>query len=522
MAGFADILAGINSAFTDPSNAGTMGFAQGLLQAGAPHMMTPVSGGQALGMGMQGSQQYQSAALQNAMARLAVPFQQMKVMTFAKAMKTLNDPKATPQQKASARALAANLISPGMGPSMLANDPTIQGAKTTAVQGATPHPVGPGQRLVTGAGAPIVGAQGALPTGTAQNSNGSIAPLPGALPAIAATSGAQAGGSAAATFPFQQALKQTGYFKRSPGEAGAFNAPAPVFPGAQFSPRPGISPQALQAAARQRQMGMVQGLSQAAPNASSQPQPSIPAPQGQPPVPPVPAAPAASGGGLLSPGMTPAQVAMSTGQGKQAVEMNAGYQKQAEDAKETLAQVAELRAAAQDFAPGQFAESRIKGLQWMQSLGLITPKEMQQLGSAQEGQKMTIQLQSTLTRSLGSREAAQVFATLGKGVPNLTLSPDGFAKMTAYMAGMARYNQARAVRSQQAFNAGDIAGVNNVRNQYIANSNPAYFIIASASPATQREMIAQMGPKARSFLQRWQAATVGGYAPTPTAYASQP
>lgn len=595
MAGLADILQGINSAFSDPSNAGTMGFAQGLLQAGAPHMMTPVTAGQALGMGMQGSQQYQSEALQNAMQRASVPFQQMKTASFLKALQTMNNPKASTQDRAAAKALMYSLVAgPGLGTAVYNSDPSVVAGKTKAETQNQFHALPPGSRGFGPAGDQSISAMGALPEGTSQAPIGTpgaptlgslnLSFMPGAPQAITANAANQAGGAAAAKLPYDLAAS---YHTRAPGAAGGTLGPrpGPFVPQGAAPTAATASPQviaAAQAALRQRQMGMAQGgaappgappppltptglatspnpqatlaanqqataraaqaqqmarqralaIQQAARQRAmgGQPQPNAsPGPQGIPQVPQIggtqaaaAGAPAPTGVGLSSPGLTPAQLAMSSGQGQQAVAMNAGYQKQAEDAKETLAQVAELRLAANDFTPGQFAESRIKGLQWMQSLGLITPKEAQQLGSAQEGTKMSIQLQSTLTRSLGSREAAQVFATLGRGVPNLTLSPDGFNKMTAYMEGMARYNTARAQRSQAAFNQGNVTGVNNVRNQYLMNSNPAYFIIASASPTTQREMVAQMGPNARAFLQRWAAATQAGYAPNPTAFATQP
>jgi hypothetical protein len=87
---------------------------------------------------------------------------------------------------------------------------------------------------------------------------------------------------------------------------------------------------------------------------------------------------------------------------------------------------------------------------------------------------------------------------------------------------MARYKQARAARAQSYYNAQNVNGVNSVKSQFIANSNPAYFIIASASPPMQREMIAQMGAKARPFLTAWARAAAQGWAPSPETYASQP
>jgi hypothetical protein len=211
-----------------------------------------------------------------------------------------------------------------------------------------------------------------------------------------------------------------------------------------------------------------------------------------------------SGAGAGNSGPTPFQASVGPataellkGKGEQAVETNKDYQSQAEAGQQMLAQITQLKGAAKDFTPGQFADSRIKGLQWMQSLGLITPQEQQRLGSAQEGTKIAIQLQAAATKQLGSREAAQIFQIMGKSLPNLTLSPNGLSKVSSYMAGISRYNIARAQIAQQSVDSNDVNGVNDVRDNFIKNTNPTYYIIASAPPAIQKEMISSMGSKGR-------------------------
>ncbi len=563
------LLAGLNGAFSNPNDAGLMGFAQGMLAASQPHMLTPVSMGQALGMGMQGAQAYRQASLANAIQQeAALPFQKARTATFVKSLAGSYNPNLTPVQRASDQSEALQFA--GIDPAKV---PWIAQQLTRANQTGSLHPVPANTRLVWGNGQPLATAQGALPTGTQQGPGGTVSTMPGAPQAIASNAANTAGAAAAATYPYQAGLS---YHTRAPGTAGATLGPRP----GPFVPVGAANP----AAAMRRTIGVEQGLASSAqaagrpgPFAPPMPTPNtgaaglggattapaplgtlaarrqfqespagraqfaaqanaaargyaagVPAAAGAPrstlglPAGRVGAAPAPGGGGIYSQGMTPAQVAMSAGQGKQAVDMNAGYQKQAEDAKDMLAQLQGLAQDAHNFAPGQFAEARVKGLQWLQSVGLITPAEMNHLGSAQEGAKMTIQLQSAFTKSLGSREAAQIFATLGRGVPNLTMSPDGFAKVSAYMAGMARYNMLRAEHAQTYFNAGNIKGVNSVRDQFIGNTNPAYFIIASAPPVVQREMIAAMGTKARPFLERWQKAINSGWAPEPDAYGNAP
>lgn len=512
MAGLADILSGLNQGLSDPSNAGVMGFAQGLLQAGAPHMLTPVPMGQALSQGMASSQQYQGAALKNAMARLSVPFQQMKVMTFAKAMKTLNDPKASPQQKAAAQALAANLISPGMGPSMLANDPTVQAAKTTAVQGATPHTVAPSDRMVTGTGAPLVRAQGSLPTGTAQGPGGAIAPLPGALPAIEATAGAQSGGAAAGSFPFQQALKQTGYFKRSPGQAGAFSAPAPRI--GAFSP---VSPAI--AALRQR----AQGISQAAPNASPAPQPSIPAPQGVPPSLPVPAAPAASGGGLTSQGMTPSQVTGQQTAQKLATEQLAADVTAGQEAQQRVANLEELNAVASGLKTGPGMDAHVAVLKALASVpGAIgvSAGKLSTITNAQIFNKQSLNL-SLQTVSQAGQHAYDAYKSVMNAFPELSKTNMANAVVTAGLLATARYQADRGTFAskwqQQNQGMGYVPGKGTAEGTWTQNAPFMAYFMNALPPEAQKMIIAKARTNAtlRIELQRgaqgWQWLNANGY-----------
>ena len=544
------LLKSVNGVFSNPNDAGLLGLAQGFGAASAPHMLTPVSPGQAFGMAEQGAQQYQQraqairqAGLQNTLTQQAlIPYQEMRTGVLEGAFRQAMNPKLTPQQ----RAAAAYKVDSLMGWNA-ASDPTVANRLAQIKAGYQPVPQAPGTTITTaakvanGAGGT---AHGAVPEGaTFDSKTGAVIQSPTAAAAIAANAGNKAGAAAAATLPYQLAQH---YVTRPPGVSGATLGPQP----GPFRP---VVPGANPAAALQRAIGTQVGLTQAAQGAGRPPPmpPGAPvappapalggaAPNGQPPGaappqtppaqpatmipgsgPPIAATPP-QGGGIFSQGRGLLGYQMTKAQVEQANQVEAQYQKEAGDAVDTLTQVKELQAATHDFDPGQFAEARIKGLQWLNTAGLISASQMRELGSAQEGTKMSIQLQSTLVRSLGSREAAQVFATLGRGVPNLTLSSDGFQKMAAYMNGMARYKQARAARAQAYYNAQNVNGVNSVKAQFIANSNPAYFIIASAPLAVQREMVAQMGAKAHSFLAGWAKAAAQGWAPSTTTYASQP
>jgi hypothetical protein len=501
-------------------------------------------------MGLQGAQAYRQQSLANATQQEALlPFQIAKTREAEQAVAGQNNPNLPPLQQAGDQALAANLISPGMGATLYANNPQVVAQKTLAEALNQLQKIPANERAIILSKALGIQAQGQLPPGTRETQNGAVKQMPGAPAAMVATAYNSSLGKAAADYPYQAART---IVHRTPGSAAAPLGPPP----ATFVPMTG-APQQPNPAALRAQVGVMQGMSGTPQNAPTAPVPNVSAagapppaapapvagaPAVAPPVAPNPAATAAamtvpgmgppiapgqSGSGgettsIFGPGLSPAAYAFTTAQAKQAVQTYGDYQKQMEDSKDMLAQVRTLWDASSNFAPGQFAEARIKWLQWMQSAGLITPAKMNELGSAQDGAKMSIQLQSAFTRSLGSREAAQIFSTLGRGVPNLTMSPDGFAKVSAYMAGMARYNAARAMRAQQYYNAKSINGVNSVRAQYLANSNPSYFIVASAPPAVQREMIASMGANAESFLRKWAKAAAAGWAPEPQTYGGSP
>lgn len=214
----------------------------------------------------------------------------------------------------------------------------------------------------------------------------------------------------------------------------------------------------------------------------------------------------------------PAAAAVTGAQGNQAAEINKEFQNKAEAGNAMLTQVATLRNAANDFTPGQYANSRMGMLNFLNSSGLITKEQASSLGSAQEGQKIAIQLQAAATKQLGSREAAQIFSIMGKSLPNLTMSQNGLEKVSAYMEGISRYDIARASKAEDLFNKQDANGINQVRGQFITNSNPLYYIVASAKPDIQREMIQSMGARAPDFLKSWNAAANAGWAPRPSQY----
>lgn len=223
-----------------------------------------------------------------------------------------------------------------------------------------------------------------------------------------------------------------------------------------------------------------------------------------------------------APGST-SLVALKAGQEAQAEAANKWVEEQndkAEAGQTLMAQQAQIRAAATEYPwTGRFADDRASYLSALQGVGWISPQQAKELSSYQDASKISIQLQASATRQLGSREAAQVFGTMGKSIPNLTMSPDGLDKVSAYNEGIARYNQAMAQYGQRLMAAGNVAGVNQVENTFVAHSNPSFFIMASASPKSRNEFLASMPPaKRNAFLRSWDSAIKNGLAPRPLDY----
>jgi hypothetical protein len=216
--------------------------------------------------------------------------------------------------------------------------------------------------------------------------------------------------------------------------------------------------------------------------------------------------------------LPPGRSVMIKGNADAALETNKAYQDQAEAGNSMLAQTQTILNAAKDFTPGRFADWKGTALDYLNSSGLITPDQAKALGSKQEGDKIAIQLQAAATKQLGSREAAQIFEKMGKSLPSLTLSSDGLQKVAAWQMGMARYNIARASDANAKAQAQDATGVNQVRDNWIKNSNPLYYVIASApNPAAREELLANVKDRA-AFVAQWKAAAKAGFAPRPSEY----
>ncbi len=281
------LLHSIGSVYSNPNDAALLGMASGFGAASAPHMLTPVSMGQAMNMANQGAQQYRQQALSNAIQQQAMlPYQVARTHEAEQAVSGQNDPSLSPMARAGDQALAANIISPGMGATLYANNPSVVAQKTLAETLNQLQKIPANERAVLLAKAFGIPAQGALPEATRQAPGGAVAQMPGAPVAMAANAANRAGGAANATYPYQAALS---FHTRVPGQAGATLGPrpagfAPVGPppvaGGAAPGMPGAANAAREAAMRE-QIGLMNGVSGAA-NAVGRPAPFAPPQQGLP------------------------------------------------------------------------------------------------------------------------------------------------------------------------------------------------------------------------------------------------
>lgn len=242
-----------------------------------------------------------------------------------------------------------------------------------------------------------------------------------------------------------------------------------------------------------------------------------PAPNPSAPAGATPATGASSG---VNFGLGPQSKVMLTGNAEQALSTNKEFQEQAEAGNSMIAQVDDLLHGANDFTTGRFANTRGTILDYLNSAGLITPQQKKELAAKQAGDKISIQLQAAATKQLGSREAAQIFSQMGKSLPNFTLSQEGLGLVGGWQKGIARYQIARAADANTKAQSQDATSVNKVRDSWISNSNPLYYVVASL-PASQRSSWIKSLKNPQTFVSDWNKAANSGYAPRPSDYDNQ-
>jgi len=229
-----------------------------------------------------------------------------------------------------------------------------------------------------------------------------------------------------------------------------------------------------------------------------------------------------SGNTRLAPGNTGAAELKSFQgeQAKSADETLDQLQAKADAAQQIITQTQEIDAAAQNFTPNAYANIRGKLLAALQPTGWLTQSQVRALGSYQTASKVTINLQTAMTKSMGSREAAQVFDRLGHAVTSVSLSPQGLQMLSGWQKGMARWQIAQNAYGQRLRAQANVAAINNLPATFQTHSNPAYFILASLPAPVRARLIAQ-SPDPQRLQRAWKKAYANGLAPSPTDFEAQ-
>lgn len=477
-------------------NPQTMGLAAALLQASGPSRM-PTSLGSALGSGIMYGPQYEQQGLQNQMQKL------MLGQTIAKMNYMLNPPgqNQSPQQQTSQTAQAGN---PGIGITSSPQD--INNALMTgSTQSSQASPASVDttsmspQQMVT---APATYSDPMKDPYYNYLAGGARIGLPGwdtlagqrqqfllAQPGFQA---AQAGAKAAAEFPYQA---QENYLRYA-------GAPKELQPGI-----PAVAGGAFLPGALQKILGFdpnnpitYQNSGGTAKQTGGQASTAIPQTGN------------INGFPVLQ-GPSMANYSFAKGQGEAATKYFEDLSSKADAAQTQNNIIDQMRGDFQTFTPSKTAAFRGKTAEWLNAFGF--PVDKNNVGAYESSNKLGVQLQSAMTKTLGSREAAQVFTIMGNAVPNNTLAPNGFERVADFMQGAGDYVMAKKQYAQQFANSGDANKMNSVDATFQKYSNPSYFIIARANPEQQQQFIKEMGSKQKAiqFLTQWQNANKMGLAP---------
>ena len=472
------LMKSIGSVLNNPADAARLGMSVGLGAASAPHLMTPISMGQALSMGLQAAQQYRQAAYGNTLQQTAlIPFQQTRTQEIEKSFRNATNPKLTPQE----RAAAAYKVDSLMGWNA-ASDPAVANRLAQIQAAYKPVPQAPGTTLTTAAkvaqGAGQT-AHGAVPEASLFNPATGALRQASAAPAIIAANAANRGGAwAAATYPYSAAqhvvVPPAGLqAQRLAPVPGPFRPVIPAAPGAA-----GPAQQAARQAAMQRMIGTQIGLTNAAQGAgragplpqTGQAMPGQPVP-GAPPaaqaqgvgpsggwpqqtpvgvappgslaaeraagernMPAVAAQLRANGGGLQGPPLAAysAQKAIGAQTGVAAEEAT----KEAGAARQQIAVYNQMNQALSQMGPvGAWREVSTQLGHLANYLG-FTPMNIQ---SAAEFDKYRTQLVGAVTKSVSPRASTQEMDFLARSVPNYTLPGNAAQVLVSELRGLSQY-----------------------------------------------------------------------------------
>ncbi len=485
-----DFIQRLMGSFGQGLNSPLMGIAAGLLQAGGPSRM-PTSLGQALGAGLQTGQQFQQQGLQNAMQRLMLGQNaaKMQYMLGGPGMSTADaaqsQPSATQAPSQSQPTSGADTGQPGnpSNPAQTVDTTKISPQQMVTAPATYSDPMkDPYYNYLAG------GARIGLPgwdTLAGQRQQFLLA-----QPGFQA---AQAGAKAQAEFPW---VAKENYLRYA-------GAPKELQPGI-----PAVAGGAFLPGSLQQVLGFTPGQAPTFQNQGGRAiqtggQSTTALPQGGGTV---------NGFPVLQ-GPSKANYAFAEGQGQAATKYFEDVSNKADAAQTQNNIIDQMRGDFQTFTPSKTAQYRGKAAEWLNALGF--PVDQNNVGAYESSNKLGVQLQSAMTKTLGSREAAQVFTTMGNAVPNNTLAPNGFERVADFMQGSGDYVLAKNQYAQQFADSGDANGMNKVDATFQKYSNPAFFIIARGTPEQQAQYLKEMGNKqaALKFLQQWQQANQMGLAP---------
>lgn len=525
------LLHAIGQTLNNPNDAGLLGMAQGFGAAAAPHMLTPVSMGQAFGMADQGAQQMRSASLQNAITQQALlPYQVMRTHALESSFRDAMNPKLPAHQ----RAAAAYRVDSLMGWNA-ASDPTVANRLAQIKAGYQPVAQGPGATLTTAAkvaqGAGQT-AHGAVPEASVFNpKTGALAQAPGAPGVLAANAANKAGGAAAATYPYSAALHtvmpQPGLTAQRLGPVpGGFRPVAPTAP-----------TNAAQQAAMQKMIGLQVGLTNAA-QAAGRPGP-LPATPGASPIPQPQPAGGPSGGwpqqtpeGVAPPGSLAAEraagarnmpavmaqaralsgppVAAYTAQKSIGAQTGAAVEsagKESVAARQQIAVYDQMNQALSQMGPvGAWRDVSTPLGHLANYLG-FTPLNIQ---SASEFTKYRTQLVGAMTKSVSPRASTQEMDFLARSVPNYDLPGNAAQTLVSELRGLSQYqvvrNNALTVYMQQVAPTlkGPYGGTALGFEKWFVNHGPSPSAIVLGSVLSSLP-----APQAAAYVRKLQGTTTG-------------
>ena len=452
MSEFGKVLSGLNTAFggspTDQSHTALMGFLSALGAQSGPHMLTPVPLTEAVSKAALQAPNYQQRAAGSQITQeAALPFQVARTKEFQDALSAQGNPNLPPAQRNDAASIGLQFA--GVKPQEV---PSLAGAITHAQSVNKPTSVGPGTRVMGPVGAPSVGAQGTLPTATTQAPGGGpLRILPGALPALAGTSGATAGGAAQATYPFQQGIKTTGYFSSPLTNVSGFNAP----------PAPQLN------------------LNSLYPGAQGQQAPGTPVPvaaQGNPQ--------ARAAIGLAHPGIAPAAAAAQSSVGKETGSAVNESNADAEDARKQIALYGQMQTDLSKMGNLGAWRDVSTAMGHLANYFGFTPMNIQ---SAAQFNKQRVQIIGAVTHGVSPRASTQEMDFLAQQVPNYNLPGNSAHVLVSELTGLAQYKvlrsnaltaylQSKAGKGQGAFNGTSLGF-----EKWWTNNGPSPSAVVTAS-----------------------------------------